>query len=86
VEAADHVVYPRVDHHVPVVVDVYQEDPGVGRDAGGRVVEAYVAVGGHVEAGVDNGKMEVDVGGGVEDAYDCLFQDMYGCRGNDYHV
>lgn len=50
------------------------------------LVEAHVAVGGHVEAVVDNGKMEADVDGGAEDAYDCLFQGMYGCRGNDYHV
>jgi hypothetical protein len=75
-----------VNHHVPVVVAVYQEGPLVARDAEDGVVEGHGAEGGHVEAVVDNGKMEVEVDDGTEDAYDCLFQGMYGCRGNDYHA
>lgn len=89
-----------VGHHVVGVVDVCQEDPLVDRDAEDHVVEdhdaeghdeeggvvgVHVAVGGNVEA-VDNGKMEVDDDVGNEDAYDCPFQGMYGCRGSDYHV
>jgi hypothetical protein len=60
----------------------------VDRDGEGGVVggvAANVVVDDSAEVVVDGDKMVEGVGG-VAGEYDYPFQDMYGCRENDYHV